>query len=109
MNIFVAKLSPRMTDETLESLFSKFGTVDSAKVIMDKETGRSKCYGFVEMSDDSEANEAISQLNEVEVDESTIVVKQARPREERGGGGNRRQGGGGFGGGQRRDFKRKSY
>jgi RNA recognition motif-containing protein len=108
MNIFVAKLSPRMTDETLESLFSKFGKVDSAKVIMDKETGRSKCYGFVEMPDENEGNEAIAQLNEVEVDESTIVVKQARPREERGGGGNRRQGGG-FGGGQRRDFKKRSY
>ena len=109
MNIFVAKLSPRMTDETLESLFSKFGKVDSAKVIMDKETGRSKCYGFVEMQDENEANEAIAQLNEVEVDESTIVVKQARPREERGGGGNRRHGGGGFGGGQRRDFNKRSY
>jgi RNA recognition motif-containing protein len=110
MNIFVAKLSPRMTDETLESLFSKFGKVDSAKVIMDKETGRSKCYGFVEMPDENEGNEAIAQLNEVEVDESTIVVKQARPREERGsgGGGNRRQGGFG-GGGQRRDFKKRTY
>lgn len=98
-----------MTDETLESLFSKFGTVESAKVIMDKETGRSKCYGFVEMPDENEANDAIAQLNEVEVDESTIVVKQARPREERGGGGGQRRGGFNSGGGQRRDFKRKSY
>lgn len=105
MNIFVAKLSPRMTDESLESLFSKFGTVESAKVIMDRETGRSKCFGFVEMPDDNEANDAIAQLNEVEVDDSTIVVKEARPREERGGG-NRR---GGHGGGQRRDFNRRSY
>jgi RNA recognition motif-containing protein len=105
MNIFVAKLSPRMTDESLESLFSKFGTVESAKVIMDRETGRSKCFGFVEMPDDNEANDAIAQLNDVEVDDSTIVVKEARPREERGGG-NRR---GGHGGGQRRDFNRRSY
>jgi RNA recognition motif-containing protein len=104
MNIFVAKLSPRMTDESLESLFSKFGTVESAKVIMDRDTGRSKCYGFVEMPDDNEANDAISQLNEVEVDESTIIVKEARPREERGGG-NRRGGHGG----QRRDYNRRSY
>lgn len=105
MNIFVAKLSPRMTDESLESLFSKFGTVESAKVIMDRETGRSKCFGFVEMPDENEANDAIAQLNEVDVDDSTIVVKEARPREERGGG-NRR---GGHGGGQRRDFNRRSY
>jgi RNA recognition motif-containing protein len=103
MNIFVAKLSPRMTDESLESLFSKFGTVTSAKVIMDRETGRSKCFGFVEMPDESEANDAIAQLNEVDVDASTIVVKEARPREERGGG-NRR---GGHMGGQRRDFNRR--
>lgn len=100
MNIFVAKLSPRMTDETLESLFSKFGTVDSAKVIMDRETGRSKCYGFVEMPDETEAKGAIEQLNEVEVDDSTIIVKEARPREDRNSG-NR--------GGGRRDFKKRNY
>ncbi len=102
MNIFVAKLSPRMTDETLESLFSKFGKVESAKVIMDRETGRSKCYGFVEMPDEGEANDAIAQLNDVEVDESKLVVKMARPREQRGSG-NRNSGGG------RRDFKRRSF
>lgn len=103
MNIFVAKLSPRMTDETLESLFSKFGTVDSAKVIMDRDTGRSKCYGFVEMPDDSEANDAISQLNEVEVDDSPIVVKEARPREARNSGNK-----GGYNSG-RKDFRKRSY
>jgi RNA recognition motif-containing protein len=103
MNIFVAKLSPRMTDETLESLFSKFGKVESAKVIMDRETGRSKCYGFVEMPDEGEANDAIAQLNDVEVDESKLVCKTARPREQRGSG-NRNSGGGG-----RREFKKRSY
>jgi RNA recognition motif-containing protein len=102
MNIFVAKLSPRMSDETLESLFSKFGKVESAKVIMDRETGRSKCYGFVEMPDENEAKDAIEQLNNVAVDDSTIVVKEARAREQRSSG-NRNSGGG------RRDFKRRSY
>lgn len=105
MNIFVAKLSPRMSDETLESLFSKFGKVESAKVIMDRETGRSKCYGFVEMPDEGEGNDAIAQLNDVEVDESKLVVKMARPREQRSGGSGNR--GGGSGG--RRDFKRRSF
>ncbi len=112
MNIFVAKLSPRMTDDTLESLFSKFGDVESAKVIMDRETGRSKCYGFVEMLDETEANDAIAQLNELEVDDSTIIVKEARPREgrdNRGGGGQRRGGYGGGRGGQRRDYNQRSY
>jgi len=84
MNIFVAKLSSRTTGEDLRELFSTFGEVTSAKVIMDRVTGYSKRYGFVEMANDDEAEEAISKLNESELDNSVIVVKKARPRNESG-------------------------
>ena len=91
MNIFVAKLNFKTTSEQLTALFEQFGAVSSAKVIFDKLTNRSKGYGFVEMPDDDEANNAINELNESEVDGNTIVVKKARPREEGGntGGGSR--------------------
>ena len=90
MNIFIAKLSTKTTDESLRTLFQEYGEVDSAKVITDRETGRSKCFGFVEMSDDTNANEAISDLDGVDFEGSTIVVKQARPKAERTNQGNRR-------------------
>lgn len=96
MNIFVAKLNPNTREDTLRSLFEEFGEVSSAKVIFDKETGRSKGYGFVEMPDDDEGNSAINGLNESEFENSTIVVKKARPRESNGAGANRNRGGGGF-------------
>ncbi|MGB3586537.1 MAG: RNA-binding protein [Tunicatimonas sp.] len=99
MNLFVAKLSPSTTSEDLNDLFAEYGEVDSAKVIFDRETGNSRCFGFVEMSDDESANRAISELNEVEFDGSDIVVKKARPKGEGGGGGQRRGGFGGGGGG----------
>lgn len=83
MNIFVASLNFRTREETLQSLFEEFGEVSSAKIISDRDTGRSKGFGFVEMVNDDEANEAISQLNESEFDGRTIVVKEARPREPR--------------------------
>lgn len=83
MNIFVAKLSSETTDADLNELFSQFGEVTSAKVIIDRETGFSKKYGFVEMANDDEANTAIDQLDESEFDGSEIVVKKARPRTER--------------------------
>ena len=83
MNIFVASLNFRTREETLQSLFEEFGEVSSAKIISDRDTGRSKGFGFVEMVNDDEANEAISQLNESEFDGRTIVVKEARPRERR--------------------------
>ncbi|MCB9232051.1 MAG: RNA-binding protein [Bacteroidia bacterium] len=98
MNIFVAKLNYSTSSETLQELFEQFGQVDSAKVIMDRETGKSKGFGFVEMPDDSEGNEAISNLNDSVVDGNQIVVKVATPREDRGGGGGGR---GGYGGGGR--------
>jgi len=88
MNIFVAKLNYATSEDALRQAFEEFGTVDSAKVIMDRETNRSKGFGFVEMPDDSEAQEAISSLNESELDGRTIVVKKANPKG--GGGSNRR-------------------
>jgi len=116
MNLFVAKLSSSTTGDDLQEIFSAYGEVTSAKVVFDRETGNSKGFGFVEMSDDEEAKAAISALNESEVDGKEIVVKEANPREERprrdsrgGGGYNRGGGGGGYnrgGGGGRRDDNR---
>ena len=104
MNIFVARLSPVTRSEDLEELFGGFGEVTSAKVIMDRETGNSKKYGFVEMDDDEAGQSAIAALNESEFQGSAIVCKEASPREEynrnreSGGGGGYRSGGGGGGG-----------
>lgn len=98
MNIFVAKLNFRTTSEELRALFEQFGTVNSAKVIVDHETGRSKGYGFVEMAHDDQAQEAINTLNEQEFHERTIIVKKALPQEKRSfqGNGGGHQGGGHF-------------
>lgn len=82
MNIFVAKLSSATTSDDLTALFAEHGTVVSARVIMDRETGNSKCFGFVEMADETEGMNAIEALNEVEFQGRQIVVKLARPREE---------------------------
>jgi RNA recognition motif-containing protein len=90
MNIFVAKLSPKTTNETLTTLFQEYGTVESAKVIFDRDSGRSKCFGFVEMPNEEEGNQAITDLDGTEFEASTIVVKIARPKE----GNDRSQGGG---------------
>lgn len=101
MNIFVAKLDYSTDEYTIRELFEEFGEVSSVNVIMDKFTGKSKGFGFVEMPNDDEARNAINELNETEVDGRTIVVKKAVPREERGGnggGGGGRRGGGGGGG-----------
>jgi cold-inducible RNA-binding protein len=98
MNIFVAKLNYETTDDDLRTLFEGYGEVDSAKVIMDRDTGRSKGFGFVEMPNDDEAREAINDLNETNFQDRDIVVKKARPREDRGGGGGGRGGYGGGGG-----------
>lgn len=83
MNIFAAKLNYDTTDETLQAAFEEFGEVDSAKVIMDKFTGRSKGFGFVEMANDAEARNAINALNDSELDGRTIVVKVAEPKGDR--------------------------
>ena len=99
MNIFVARLSYDSTEEELRSLFEPFGELDSVKIIMDRDTGRSKGFGFVEMSDDEEAEKAIASLNETELDGREIVVKKANPPGGGGGGGRGGRGGGGYGGG----------
>jgi len=87
MNIFVAKISFDTDDDTLRSAFEKHGTVSKAQVIMDKMTGRSKGFGFVEMPNDTDALQAIEQLNNSSLDGRTIVVKKAEPKTERSGGG----------------------
>ncbi len=80
MNIFIAKLNSESNSEDLQKLFSHYGEVSSARVILDKETGHSKRYGFVEMPNESEAKEALKELNETEFQQSVIVVKESRPR-----------------------------
>ncbi len=104
MNIFVAKLNYDTQERDLEDAFAAHGTVDSVKIIMDKFTGRSKGFGFVEMPNDDEGQAAIDDLNDQEFDGRTIVVKKAEPRENRGGGGGGRGGYGGGGGGGRGGF-----
>jgi RNA recognition motif-containing protein len=83
MNIFIAKLSSGTKGEDLEQLFSKFGEVSSAKVVVDRVTGLSKRYGFVEMPDEQAAYEAMEKLNDTELDGSMIVVKMSIPKTEK--------------------------
>lgn len=83
MNIYVGNLSYRMADKDLEEVFAKYGDVKSAKVIMDRETGRSKGFGFVEMFNRDSGNEAIEALNGNECEGRVLRVNEARPREER--------------------------
>ena len=83
MNIFVARLSYQTTEDQIRQLFEEFGTVESAKIIFDKIEGRSKGFGFVEMTEDSEARSAIEKLNDSEVDGRRIIVKESQPKEPR--------------------------
>ena len=125
MNLFVAGLPYDLDDAELEEIFEKFGVVVSAKVAMDKETGKSRGFGFVEMQNDSEGKEAIEHLNDISLGKKPLVVKQADDRQGGSGGGNRsggnsgggsyrgggnRSGGGGYnqggGGGYNRDRNR---
>lgn len=117
MNIYVAKIPFRATEDEIRALFEQYGEVSNSQIIMDRETGRSRGFGFVEMPNDEEARQAISQLNEFEFKGMNLVVNEARPREERPrgefsdrprrnfdngggyGGGGRGNGGGGYGGG----------
>ena len=96
--LYCGNLSYSFSSSDLEKLFSEFGSVESAQVITDRDTGRSKGFGFVEMATDAEAEAAISGLNETEHDGRPITVNEAKPREDRGGGGGR--GRGGYGGGR---------
>jgi RNA recognition motif-containing protein len=98
MRLYVGNLSYSITSQALEALFAEYGQVKSAQVVIDRDTGRSKGFGFVEMVDANEAREAIEGLNLREVEGRSLTVNEARPREERGGGGGRRGGGGGRGG-----------
>lgn len=95
--LYVGNLSYSVRDSDLEDLFSAHGSVQSAQVIMERDTGRSKGFGFVEMSNDQEAQDAISALNGRELEGRTLTVNEARPKEE--GGGRGKGGGGGYGGG----------
>lgn len=83
MNIYVGNLSYRMDDRELEALFAKFGTVKSAKIIMDKETGRSKGFAFVEMGDSESGAKAIEALNGNDSEGRTLRVNEAKPREDK--------------------------
>jgi RNA recognition motif-containing protein len=83
MNIYIGNLDYGVTESDLRETFGQFGEVSSSSVITDKFTGRSKGFGFVEMSDNSEASEAISALNGTELNGRTIKVNEAKPREER--------------------------
>ena len=97
---YVGNLSYQVTDSDWRSLFEQHGTVVSAQVIMDRDTGRSKGFGFVEMGSDAEAQSAINGMNGQPLQGRALVVNEARPREERPGGfGGGRSGGGGYGGG----------
>jgi RNA recognition motif-containing protein len=101
--LYVGNLAYSVRDESLHQAFSQFGTVTSAKVMMDRDTGRSKGFGFVEMGSDAEAQAAINGMNGQALEGRAVVVNEARPREERpggfGGGGGSRGGYGGGGGG----------
>ena len=99
--LYVGNLSFRVTSEDLHEYFAAAGAVESANVVFDRETGRSRGFGFVEMASEDDANNAIAQFNGQEYDGRTMVVNEARPREDRGGGGGGggRRGGGGGGGG----------
>ena len=83
MNIYVGNLSYRTNDKDLEGIFAKFGAVKSAKVIMDRETGKSKGFGFIEMEDSAAGTKAIEALNGNENEGRTLRVNEAKPREER--------------------------
>src|SRR4051794_30748169 len=112
--LYVGNLAYGVTDSDLQTMFAAHGTVQSAQVIMDRDTGRSKGFGFVEMGSDQEAQAAITALNGQQVDGRALTVNEARPKEDRGGGGGGgrsggygggggggRSGGGGYGGGGR--------
>ena len=87
--LYVGNLPYSIRDDELEQLFAPFGDVQSAQVISDRDTGRSKGFGFVEMSSDDQAQAAIDDLSGKEIDGRALTVNEARPREDRGGGGGR--------------------
>ena len=99
MNLYISNLSYNISDEDLRQLFADYGEITSAKVIMDRETGRSRGFGVVELSDDELAKKAIEELNQASYDGKVINITEARPREDRGDRGGRfnNNRGGGYG------------
>lgn len=99
MNLYISNLSYNISDEDLRQLFADYGEITSAKVIIDRETGRSRGFGFVELSDDELAKKAIEELNQASYDGKVINITEARPREDRGDRGGRfnNNRGGGYG------------
>jgi cold-inducible RNA-binding protein len=97
--LYVGNLTYNVNESDLEALFSQYGSVQSAQIIIDRDTNRSKGFGFVEMGSDAEAQAAIDALNGQDHDGRNLTVNEAKPREERGGGGGRGGYGGGGGGG----------
>ena len=103
-NIFVGNLSFGATEDAVRSLFEQYGAVDRVSIVTDRDTGRAKGFGFVEMANDQEAERAINSLNGQELDGRNLTINEARPKEDRGGGGG--FGGGRGGGGGQRQGKR---
>jgi cold-inducible RNA-binding protein len=101
-NIFVGNLSFGVTEDAVRSLFEQYGAVERVSIVTDRDTGRAKGFGFVEMTGDAEAERAISSLNGQDLDGRTLTINEARPKEDRGGG----FGGGGRGNGAPRQNKR---
>jgi len=101
-NIFVGNLSFGATEDAIRTMFEAYGTVDRVNVVTDRETGRARGFGFVEMSVDAEAERAIAGLNGKDLDGRTLNINEARPMEDRGGGGGFRGNSGGGGGRQKR-------
>ena len=99
MKLYVGNLSFNTTNQDLSDMFGAFGTVESANIVEDRETGRSRGFGFVELSSKAEGEEAIASLNGKEVDGRSLTVNEAKPREARAGGGGGGGGRGGYGGG----------
>ena len=101
-NIFVGNLDFNVTEEAVRSLFERYGAVNSARIMTDRDTGRSRGFAFVEMENESEADQAITALNGYTMDGRALNVNEARPKPDRGfgGGGGNRFGGGGGGGGR---------
>jgi len=97
MNIYVSNLNFRTQSESLQELFEKYGEVTSANIIKDRDTGRSRGFGFVEMANDEEGQKAIDELNNTDFEEKTITVNVARPKTERSSGGGYNRGGNGGG------------
>jgi RNA recognition motif-containing protein len=107
--LYVGNLAFSLSDGDLQKLFEPFGTVQSAQVVMDRDTGRSRGFGFVEMGSDQEAQAAIAAMSGKDIEGRPLTVNEAKPREDRGGGGGRGgygggRGGGGYGGGGGRRY-----